>query len=468
MYGPHEGGSAAKRYYEKVQLPFAWEAPQRHYTVGDLTEAIRNALSADFTDIWVAGEISGAKSAPSGHIYFTLKDSNAQIRCALFARTARFIKFRPQDGVEALVRGRVDVYAPRGEYQLLVDAIEPRGYGALQVAFEQLKQKLASEGLFDAARKRALPPYPRRIGIVTSIAGAVLRDMLNILTRRFPGLHIRIYPALVQGEGSVEQVCRGVEHFSRSNWAEVVIVARGGGSVEDLWTFNEEALARIIAASRVPVISAVGHETDFTICDFVADLRAPTPSAAAELVIGTREQLIERIVTLDSRFIQTIRYRLAVSRRLLHQLSVDRAGGSLHRMIGKRLQRVDELEGRARNIMRAAIAARRRKLAELDLRLRHRDLRLRLTEGHRRLDRAAARLEECMRRSLARARRKLEPLDAQLMQLSPLRILGRGYAIVHDPSGAVVKDAAAAPVGTGLAIRLGKGRLDVEVTESHS
>jgi len=449
-----------------VQLPFTWEAPQRQYSVSDLTEAIRQALAAKLTDIWVAGEISGSKAAPSGHIYFTLKDDKAQIRCALFARTARIIRFKPRDGVDVLVRGRIDVYAPRGEYQLLVDAIEPRGFGALQVAYEELKQKLAMEGLFDQGRKRPLPPYPRRIGIITSPSGAVIRDMLNILTRRFPGLHIRLYPALVQGDGAVEQICRGLEYFSNNAWADVVILARGGGSVEDLWTFNLEPVARLIVASKVPVISAVGHETDFTIADFVADLRAPTPSAAAELVTGTRQQVLERINAVETRLKQTMRYRLAEARRRLHQLGVDRAGGSLHRIIGKRLQRVDECEARLREILRAAIAVRRRRLADLELRLRQRDLRLRLAEGHRRLDKASAQLQERMRFLLARARRRLDPLDAHLSQLSPLRVLDRGYAIVQDADGHVIKNAAEAPVGSGLRIRVAQGRIAATVTET--
>src|SRR6266576_4398220 len=278
---------------EQFVLQFGPE--RRSLTVSELNAAIRGLLDREFSDIWVSGEISGTKLATSGHYYFTLKDAEAQLRCVCFKSTARFWKFKPQDGIAVLARGRIDVYEARGEYQLLVEHLEPQGLGALQLAFERLKKKLAAEGLFAAERKRPLPRFPRRIGIVTSPRGAAVADMVQILARRFPGLHIRLYPALVQGEGSVEEVVRGIEYFSRTKWPDVVIVGRGGGSLEDLWTFNEEAVARAIAACSVPVISAVGHETDVTIADFVADLRAPTPSAAAELVVPTRAALLEQV-----------------------------------------------------------------------------------------------------------------------------------------------------------------------------
>lgn len=448
-----------------MQIPLAWDIPRKLFTVSDLTEAIRTALEAEFSSVSVVGEISGTRAGPSGHVYFTLKDEGAQISCALFARTARFLRFKPRDGLQVVVRGRVDVYAPRGSYQLLVDSLEPRGFGALQIAFEQLKQKLAAEGLFEAGRKRALPPYPKRIGLVTSPSGAVIRDMLNILTRRFPGLHIRLYPAQVQGEGSAEQVCRGIQYFSEGGWADVIIAARGGGSVEDLWTFNEEAVARAIAASKVPVVSAVGHETDFTIADFVADLRAPTPSAAAELVVSTREQVMERLEAVESRLHQATRYRIAMARRRLHQLGVERSGGALHRMVGKSMQRVDELDGRARELARAMIAVRRKRLNGIEAKLRSLDLRLRMAEGRRRLEAASARLEERARWKLAGAMRRLESVEAHLKQLSPLRVLDRGYAIVRTSDGTVVKDEGQAPAGTALRVRLAKGELAARVVE---
>src|SRR2546428_12175 len=295
---------------EQYALQFA---PQRRvYTVSELNSDIRGLLGREFQDIWVAGEISGTKLATSGHYYFTLKERDAQLRCVCFRSTHRFLKFKPQDGIAVLARGHVDVFEARGEYQLLVEFLEPQGHGALQFAFEQLKKKLAAEGLFEASRKRPLPRFPRRIGIVTSPRGAVISDMLQILERRFPGLHIRLFPALVQGDGAAEEICRGLEFFSRPAWAELIIVARGGGSLEDLWAFNEEAVARAIVASPVPVVSAIGHETDSTIADFVADLRAPTPSAAAELVVPTRDELYDRIAAARAKATQGVRYRLAM------------------------------------------------------------------------------------------------------------------------------------------------------------
>jgi exodeoxyribonuclease VII large subunit len=240
------------------QMALAWGPTRKTFTVAELSARIRDLLGSEFDDIWVAGEISGSRTPASGHCYFTLKDREAQVRCVCYRTSLRYLKFKPRDGVAVLARGRIDVYEARGEYQLLVEALEPQGHGALQFAFEQLKKKLAMEGLFDAGRKRGIPRLPRRIGIVTSPTGAVIGDMTQILSRRFPGLHIRLYPALVQGEGSIEAVVRGIQYFSDNKWADVLIVARGGGSLEDLWTFNEEAVARAIAASSVPVISAVG------------------------------------------------------------------------------------------------------------------------------------------------------------------------------------------------------------------
>ena len=451
---------------EQFDLDFAVMPRRRVLTVSQLNAAIRDLLWREFQELWVSGEISGAKLAPSGHYYFTLKERDSQVRCVMYRSAHRYLKFKPQDGLAVLARGRLDLYEARGEYQLVVEFLEPQGHGALQLAFEQLKRKLAAEGLFDAARKRPLPRYPRRIGIVTSPRGAAIQDMLNVLSRRFPGLHIHIYPALVQGEGSVEDVCRGVQYFSRSGWPEVVIVGRGGGSLEDLWTFNEEAVARSIAASKIPVVSAVGHETDVTIADFVADLRAPTPSAAAELVIPTRQDLEDRIASGRAKLLQALRYRLALTGQRLERQGIRPAIALLHRAIGRRMQRIDELDYRLRERLRGSIEDRRRRCRALETRLRYFDLRPRLAADRRRLDAAESRVAQVIHLRLAARRNALGELRAKLSQLSPLAILSRGYAIVTTEDGRIVKRSAEAPPGSAVSIRLGEGKLHAEVTDA--
>jgi exodeoxyribonuclease VII large subunit len=447
---------------EQYALQFA---PQRRvYTVTELNSAIRAILDHEFQDVWIAGEISGTKLAASGHYYFTLKERDAQLRCVCFRSTHRYLKFKPQDGIAVVARGRIDVFEARGEYQLLVEFLEPQGHGALQFAFEQLKKKLAAEGLFEPARKRPLPRFPRHIGIVTSPRGAVISDMLQILARRFPGLHIRLFPAAVQGEGAIEEVCRGLEYFSRSRWADLVILARGGGSLEDLWTFNEEAVARAIAASAVPVVSAIGHETDVTIADFVADLRAPTPSAAAELIVCTREELLAGIETSRRHLGQAARYRLAMARRQVDQQVIERAISMFHRSVGRRLQRIDEQEYRLRERMRAILEAGFRMLRAIESRLRYYDPRPRFARDRRRMEAGRVAVLEAMRVDLARRVNRAQTLAAKLSQLSPLRILDRGYAIVTAADGAIVKAATDAPPGSPVHIRLAQGTVDAKVT----
>jgi exodeoxyribonuclease VII large subunit len=449
---------------DQFDLGFEFEAPPepRVLTVSELNAAIRDVLDGEFNNVRVTGEISGLKLATSGHYYFTLKERDSQIKAVAFRSAHRYWKVKPQDGMAVMVRGRIDVYEARGEYQLLVEMLEPLGLGALQVAFEKLKKKLAAEGLFDSERKRPLPRFPRRIGIVTSPRGAAIADMVNILSRRFPGLHIRLYPALVQGEGSVEDVCRAIEYFSRTKWADVLIVGRGGGSLEDLWTFNEERVARAIAGSAVPVVSAVGHETDVTIADFVADLRAPTPSAAAELIVSTREEVAERVDAAERRAVQFQRYRLAMLGRRLHQQGIDRAQSVLMRRIGRGQQRIDEQTYRLKELVRSAIDGRERARRTLEERLARFDMRPRLAADRRRLDATHIFGVQLMRARLNRDRGALERLAAQLGQLSPVKILERGYAIVSNESG-IVKDSAAAPAGSAIHVRLGKGELDARV-----
>jgi exodeoxyribonuclease VII large subunit len=447
---------------EQFALEFDLAPERRIYSVTELNAAIRAVLDGEFQDIWVSGEISGLKLASSGHYYFTLKERDAQVRAVAFRSAHRYWKFKPQDGLAVLARGRIDVYEARGEYQLLVELIEPQGLGALQLAFEQLKKKLAAEGLFAAERKRALPRFPRRIGIVTSPRGAAIADMIQILSRRFPGLHIRLFPALVQGEGSVEEVCRGIEYFSRTAWPDLVIVGRGGGSLEDLWTFNEESVARAIAACSVPVVAAVGHETDVTIADFVADLRAPTPSAAAEMVVPRREDLLDRIAGAQAKATQGVRYRVAMLDRRLRQQGIERALGVLDRRIGRGLQRIDEQEYRMRERIRMAVEARERARRAFETRLQRFDMRPRLAADRLRLEAARGLAVECIRRRLGPWRGKYEQLAAKLSQLSPLLVLERGYAIVSNETG-ILKDAAAAPAESRIHVRLAKGELDATV-----
>ena len=455
--------AATMALVEQIGLDlFAPQPPRRILSVVELNRAIGALLGSEFSDVWVSGEISGMKLAASGHYYFTLKDGEGQVRCVAFRSAHRYWKIKPQDGLAILARGRVDVYDVRGEYQLLVEMIEPQGLGALQLAFEQLKKKLASEGLFAPERRRPLPRFPRRIGIVTSPRGAAIADMIQILTRRFPGIHIRLFPAQVQGDGAVEDVCRGIEYFSNNRWPDVVIVGRGGGSLEDLWTFNEEAVARSIAASSVPVVSAVGHETDVTIADFVADLRAPTPSAAAEMVVPSRADLLERLDGARAMALQGIRYRLALMERRVRRQGIDRALAVLHRRVGRGLQRIDEQGYRMRDHVHAVIGARERRRRDLEQRLRRFDVRPRLAAGHRRLEAADAAMEQIMRLALARRRSAAGQAVAHLTQLSPLRILERGYAIVSNDRG-IVKASAEAPPGSGIHVRLANGELDARV-----
>jgi exodeoxyribonuclease VII large subunit len=447
---------------EQFALEFDRAPERRILTVSELNSAIRAVLDAEFPDLWVSGEISGVKLAASGHYYFTLKERDAQVRCVAFRSSHRYWKIKPQDGLAVLARGHLDVYEARGEYQLLVELLEPQGYGVLQLAFEQLKKKLAREGLFDRGRKRELPRCPRRIGIVTSPRGAVIADIVHVLTRRFPGVHVRLFPALVQGEGSVEDVCRGLEYFSRTGWAEVVIVGRGGGSLEDLWTFNEEAVARAIAGCEVPVVSAVGHETDVTIADFVADLRAPTPSAAAELIVPTRDELLDRVAAARGQSAQVLRYRLAMLERRLRQQGIERALSALQRRVGRGMQRIDELDYRTRERLRAAIGARERRRRALEVRLQRFDVRPRLAADRRRWDAAQAGLAQAARAQLAARSSVQRQLVAKLSALSPLRILDRGYAIVSNETG-ILKDAGAAPLNSRIHVRLAHGEFDATV-----
>ena len=448
------------------QLPLGLAPERRIFTVSELTTQVRELLEDTFADVWVAGEISNTKLAPSGHYYFTLKDRDAQLRCVCFRQNALYLKLKPQDGLAALVRGRVSVYDARGEYQLYVEHLEPQGYGALQLAFEQLKRKLAAEGLFEEERRRPLPEFPRRIGIVTSPRGAVISDMLRILERRFEGLDILVYPVLVQGEGAAADICQALQHFSDTRCVDVVIVGRGGGSLEDLWAFNEEGVARAIAESQVPVISAVGHQTDFTIADFVADLRAPTPSAAAELVIRQKSEFAEMISSIEERLLQAVRYRLATTGRQLLETSVDRAAASLRRRLGSSWQRADECGFQLRQAVVRRLRAAETRFRNSQHSLAILDLRVRLAQTRAQLESRRERLMPLMTWRLEAGRSKLESLDRQMHQLSPLAILERGYAIVEASDGSIIRSSEQTARGDSLGVRLHEGRLRVRVEDS--
>jgi exodeoxyribonuclease VII large subunit len=434
------------------------------FTVSQLTRHIRGLLEEEFPIVLVEGELSNVKAASSGHRYFNLKDAGAQIRCVMFRAAASSLRFEPEDGLQVLLRGRLSVYETRGEYQLQVLALEPRGTGALQLAFEQLKRRLEGEGLFDPAHKQPLPFLPRRIGIVTSARGAAIRDMLHVLERRFPGLPVLLYPATVQGDQAPAEIAEGLAALNRLAPAEkidLIIVGRGGGSVEDLWAFNSETVARAIFASRVPVISAVGHEVDFTIADFVADLRAPTPSAAAELAVPERAELLatvaERRDALRRLLAQTLNLRLERWSALRARLTSPEA---LMRQVG---QRLDDLWER----IALAERTRRRRAAE-----RYRDtqtrLRMlspaRLAPLHRvRAGGLAERLFPALQRLLEEKRARLTAQMEVLGSLSPLTVMQRGYAIVRDPTGALVRAVAGVRPGDALDLRLADGALDAEV-----
>src|SRR3954471_19325583 len=361
---------------------FAAPPSRQVWTVRDLVSTIRTAVERQYTDVFVEGEISNYRPASSGHLYFTLKDGDAQLRIVMFRTQARLLRFKPADGMQIIARGRVTVYEARGELQLSAEYLEPKGAGALQVAFEQLKAKLAQEGLFDASRKKPMPAMPQRIGVVTSPQGAAIHDMLNIIKRRHENVHVVIYPAQVQGEGAAAEVATGVRYFNSPAAAkvlgapvDVIIVARGGGSVEDLWAFNNEGLARTIASSEIPVISAVGHETDFTIADFVADMRAPTPSAAAELVIESKHQITERVAALQQRLARAARYRLLMARSKFSDLSKHASFARITDLLNRRQQRIDELIYRLAGAEANAIRRLRSRVDLATSRIRAHDLR---------------------------------------------------------------------------------------------
>ncbi len=449
------------------QLGFRFQPPERRvWTVRALVAAVRTLVEREYSDAWVEGEISNFRAPDSGHLYFTLKDGNAQIRVVMFSSKARLLRFRPADGMQVVVRGRVTIYEDRGELQIAAEYIEPKGAGGLQVAFEQLKAKLEAEGLFAAERKKAIPTLPARIGIVTSPQAAALRDILNILQRRHRTVNAVIYPAQVQGDAAAAEVASGVRYFNQSRSVEVIIVGRGGGSAEDLAAFNDEGLARAVAASEIPVISAVGHETDFTIMDFVADLRAPTPSAAAELVIRSRVEVENQSEAVRERLVRAMERRLLEARHALVERAQHGGFARMMDLIRQRQQKLDDLTYRLERGERQALEKMRRRWEAVAAAVRHYDARRVLAGIRSELDAGAVALAAVMRNQLLQNRVRLERMSRALVSLSPLAILDRGYALVFDEAGQLVKDAALVQPGNAIMARVARGEIRAVVTKA--
>jgi len=445
------------------QLPLM---PRRTvWSVSDLTARIRDLLAGEFTDVFVEGEVSNAHAAQSGHLYFTLKDNHAQVRCVCFRTQLARLKFRPEDGLHVTLRGSISVYESRGEYQFYVEHVEPVGLGALQLAFEQLKKRLDAEGLFDPQRKRPLPVLPQCVGLITSPRGAAVRDIVRILQRRFPNLHIVLYPVRVQGEGAAGEVVQAIRYFDRKQLADVLILARGGGSLEDLWAFNEEPVARAIVACTIPIIAGIGHETDFTIADFAADIRASTPSAAAEMVVRTRQEFDGHLGDLREKIAQLLRYRVLQASHKLRELDLHRAARRLEDALRRRRQHTDELSARLGGALRGRLEALERRFEAAVSRLATVDFRARLRAAAVRLDQRTSVLGVCVSRTLTAKGQHLEKLLVQIEERSPLRVLERGYAICYDAAGRVVHSADQVAFGDRIGVRLARGRFSAEVKE---
>lgn len=453
------------------QLDFTFEEPKsvrRIWPVRELVSHVCEQVEQEYADIWVEGEISNCRPAPSGHLYFTLKDADAQLPVVLFRRQALLLRFKPADGLHVLVRGRVSVYAQRGQLQLVGETIEPVGAGSLQLAFEQLREKLKAEGLFNAARKRPLPAFPRTAGIVTSPAGAVIRDFLNVAGRRHAGLNVVICPAAVQGEQAIVEIELAIANLNAAGLVDVIVVARGGGSAEDLAAFNSERVARAIVASGLPVVSAVGHETDFTIADFVADLRAPTPSAAAELITEAQHRVAERVADQASRLERAARFQVLHARQKLDSVLVDRAERRISGNLRRMSQQLDDIEFRLDGSTTGLIRTRQREVAELAGDVLHHEPRQMLARARERMGTSETRIERSMERTLRRASALTEALDARLRSLSPLAVLERGYALVMGEDGAVVRSAMHVHKGERLRTRLTDGEFGSTVSEVRS
>lgn len=455
---PPSNPNASK--HDLAQLGLSFEEPRsnrRVWPVRELVGQVRELIEQEYGDVWVEGEISNYRPAPSGHLYFTLKDADAQLPIVLFRRQALLLRFRPEDGLHVLVRGRVSVYEQRGQMQLVAETMEPVGAGSLQLAFEQLKQRLKAEGLFDAERKRPLPAFPRTVGIVTSPTGAVIRDFLNIVARRHSGLNVLLYPVSVQGDQAPAEIESAIAELNASGLIDLIVLARGGGSLEDLAAFNSERVARAIAASRLPVVSAIGHETDFTIADFAADLRAPTPSAAAELITEAQHKIAEHLAAQSHRLERAARFQLMKIRERLTRLSLDRTEARISTILYRAAQRLDDLSFRLEAALSDQLRQRQSRIANLSAAFLHYDPRRNVLHAREHLADFRTRINRSVERSLQRAAIRIGALDARLHSLSPLAVLDRGYALVLSAEGNLIRSTAQITPGDQLTTRLADG-----------
>jgi exodeoxyribonuclease VII large subunit len=453
------------------------ETERKAITVSDLTKQIRGALENRFASVWVEGEISNFKAHTSGHWYFTLKDEGAQIRATCFRGVNARIRFRPQDGMQVTVRGRVTVYEPRGDYQLSVESMEPVGVGALQIAFEQMRDRLAKEGLFDEKLKRPLPLFPHRVGVVTSPTGAAIRDIMNVLKRRTRTVNILLAPAKVQGDGSAAEIVRAIRNLNQyheeslrdgRDGIDVIIVGRGGGSVEDLWSFNEESVARAIRASAVPIISAVGHETDFTIADFVADLRAPTPSAAAEIVAAREDELLSHLETTSRDLVQLINFRVVTLRSRMQHSAMSPAFNEVRSRLHNAIVSTDEASHRIEILIGRLLTRARTASDAIITRLSPERLGARVAEAKNRFTILCSARDVAVQAAFERSQKRLALAVASLDAMSPLAVLKRGYAIALDEGGRVISAASSISVGDAVRVRLAAGKLNCRVEEVES
>ncbi len=441
------------------------ESSQKVYTVSELNSEFKFLLESTYPSIWVEGEISNFQHAMSGHFYFSLKDDKSQIKAVMWKSNHRSLKWRPENGMKVLVNGRITLYEPNGNYQIDALQIIQHGKGDLHAAFEQLKEKLKAEGLFDPKRKRPIPMLPRKIGIVTSPTGAAIKDILNILNRRFLNLHVLIYPAKVQGEDAAPTIAEGIRILNRFTDIDVLIVGRGGGSIEDLWPFNEEIVARAIVASRIPVISAVGHEIDTTISDFAADLRAPTPSAAAELVIGKKSELIENVSHLSKRLNGAVRHQLLDSKHSVQVLAQNRAFAGFPQRIHTLQQTLDDQETRVRNGLTRFHHVLTRRLLVAGQKLNAGQLRHLIEVKRSQLNAFTTSAVNRLRLHINNGRHGLSNFAGKLDSLSPLSVLERGYSIASSESGTILKQSDQATAGEKIRVRLHRGNLKCQVTE---